>query len=236
MYNLKANFYPAKEPKNGYLGFADLTVANAIRMRGIAVFENADGSGHHIQFPGYGEGAEARHYIVPDSKEAYAAMLQVIEKAMEDKEKYFGWSSGKMNPRLEVKGHAVDEPYADSRYTINVEGLCSLHGISTREANYKDKDGNDKSFIAVDVPNLPPYEKDGEKVYPGVFEGLKSKYERDGKEEVKDFGRLIRHLVLAERKQVLEQRPSLAEQVATAAEKTGKIDSSKNAPVPEMTR
>ena len=236
MYNLKANFYPAKEAKNGYLGFADLTVSNAIRIRGIAVFENAEGNGHHIQFPGYGEGAEARHYVVPDSKEAYAAMLNVIENALEDKEHHFGWSSGKMNPRIEVRGHAVDEPYADGRFTVEVEGLCSLHGVSTREASYKDRDGNEKSFIAVDVPNLPPYEKNGEKIYPGVFEGLKSKYEKDGKEHVKDCGHLIRNLVLAERKKVLEQRPSLEEQVATAAGKTAKADTGKNAPVPEMSR
>ena len=215
-YNMKANFYPAAEPKNGYIGFADLTIAEAIRIRGIAVFEK-DGGGYNIHFPGYGE--KDTSFVSPSSKEAYAQMLSVVESAVKDPEHHFGWQTGKYNPELSVKGWAVNEPYADSRYHLQVGDLCQLHQLSARVVDYKD-DGKDKSFVSVDLPTLPPYpDKDGNQVYPPVFEGLKSPYEKDGVKKEKDFGLLIRNLVLAERKKVLEH-PPLEEQIDNAAQRS----------------
>ena len=234
-YNMKANFYPATEPKNGYLGFADLTISNAIRIRGIAVFEDREGDGHHIQFPEYGEGETRGSYIIPSSKEAYAQMLGVIESAMNDPENHFGWVTGKMNPELQVSGRAVTEPYADGRFSVNVADICTLRGVATREVNYE-KDGKAGHFVSVDVPVLTPYERDGEKVYPPVFEGLKSKYERDGQEQEKDFGLLMRNLVLAERKKVLEKHEDLDKQIEGAEQKAAGQVPAQQAPEKEATR
>ena len=232
-YNMKSNFYPAKEPKNGYIGMADLTIANAIRIRGIAVFEK-DGQ-RHMQFPGYGEGENRGSYVIPASKEAYSEMLAVVEKAIADPEQHFGWTSGKMNPRLEVSGGAVSEPYADARFSVVVEDLCTLRGVSTREVEYQ-KDGKDAKFVSMDMPTLPPYEKDGEKVYPAVFEGLKSEYEKDGEKKVKDFGDLMNGLILNKRKELLERRPSLDEQVNGAEQKAAQAQAGKDGPAPEHER
>ena len=217
MYNLKANFFPAHEPKNGYIGVANLTIGNAIRINGIAVFDNHDNGGHHIQFPGYGEGDKAGSYVIPSSKEAYAAMLDVVEKAIGN-ENHFGWSAGEMNPRMSVSGIAVEEPLADGRFSIDIQDLCSLRGVTTREVNYTEA-GNVKSFVSVDMPSLPPYtNRENKTVYPNVFEGLVSKYEKDGHPKEKDFGQLIRDLVLSERIKAHDRRPSLEETMSRAQE------------------
>jgi len=236
-YNMKANFYPANEPKNGYIGIADLTISNAIRIRGIAVFENAEDKGkHHIQFPGYGEGDARRSYVIPKSQEAYAEMLSVVEKAIADTEKHFGWVSGEMNPRLEVSGIAVQEPYADARFNLAVGDLCTVTGIATREVEYENSAGNPSKFVAVDMPQLAPYEKDGKKVYPDAVEGLVSKYEKDGKEKSKDFGVLINNLVRGERNKVLDIHPNLDEQVKNAEQRTAAAETGKESPAPEKAR
>ena len=233
-YNMKSNFYPAKEPKNGYLGMADLTIANAIRIRGIAVFENKEEAGYHIQFPGYGEGENRGSYVVPASKEAYAQMLGVVEKAIHD-DNHFGWETGTVNPQLTVRGGAVTEPYADARFAIIVEDVCTLAGVSTRVVDYE-KDGKPASFVSVDYPSMPPYEKDGEKVYPPVYEGLKVEYEKDGEKKTKDFGDLMNGLVMKKRQEVLNRHPSLEEQVDNAEQKAAQEKTGKDGPAPEKAR
>ena len=232
-YSMKANFYPAQEPKNGYIGMADFTIANAIRIRGIAVFEK-EGS-HHIQFPGYGEGESRGSYVIPASKDAYAEMLSVVEKAIADPEHHFGWTTGQMNPRLEVSGFAVTEPYADGRFSIAIEDLCTLQGITTHEVPYS-RDGKPDKFVAVDMPSLDPYEKEGKKVYPAAFEGLVDSYEKDGEKKTKDFGKLIHGLVLGKRKELLERHPSIDEQVNQAQQKAAEAKGSKEGPAPVQAR
>lgn len=231
-YRMTANFYPAKEAKNGYIGFADLTIADAIRIRGIAVFEDREGSGHHIDFPSFGE--KDTSFVVPSSKEAYGQMLDVIEKAVKD-ENHFGWTNGKMHLELSISGRAVNESHADGRYTLTVADVCALRGISSQEVEYT-KDGRDSSFVAINVPTLPPYEKDGEKVYPPIFEGLKRTYEKDGKEETFDNGLLIRNLVRSKRKELLEREP-LDKQVSDASQKAAAAaPAGKEAPGKEASR
>lgn len=217
LYNTTANFYPAMEQKNNYIGRADITVANAIKLRGIAVFVNDEGN-VNLYFPTYNlKNGAKRSYIWPVSEEALADMTQVVTDAIADMEHHFGHASGKYSPLLKVTGHLVDEPYADARFSLEVEGFCTLNGISTREVEYAE-DGKVNKFVAVDMPTLQPYvNKDNETVYPPIFEGLNSKYEtQDGKKKSKDYGDLIRGLILAERKNLMERKPELDDSIAAA--------------------
>ena len=88
---------------------------------------------------------------------------------------------------------------------------------------------------AVNIPNLPPYEKDGEKVYPPIFKGLKSTWEQDGKPASMDYAQFIRHLVIAEREKVLGKEP-LDQQVGNAEKKAKQGVSGKDAPAKETQR
>ena len=229
-YNMRANFFPAREPINGFIGSANLAISNVIRLNGIAVFEKESG-GHHIQFPGFGENGS---YVVPNSKEAFAQILDVIEKAVADNEKHFGHVAGKMKVPLSVSGKAVNEPYADGRYSLAVGDICNVYGITTQVVPYE-KEGKESSFVAVRVPNLPPYEKDGEKVFPPVFKGLKSHYEVDGKEKETDYAQLIQAMVISERKKILS-KPPLENQMDTAAQKAAHAEPGKDAPAQEPQR
>ena len=218
MYNMKSNFYPSAEQKNGHIGYADITVADAIRLNGISVFVKDDGN-LNLAFPSFeGKDGTQHSYVIPANKDAYADMVQVVTDAVADQDHHFGHATGKYGPYLSVKGHLVDEPYADARFSVEVENFCTLTGISTRVAQLKEQDG---SFIAVDLPTQRPYEnKEGELVYPPAFEGLVSKYEtQDHEKKSKDYGTLMRNLILTERKNLLERKPELNNVIA-AAEKS----------------
>lgn len=113
-----------------------------------------------------------------------------------------------------------------------------LHGISTREVNYV-KDGKPDSFIAVDLPDGTPYEKNGEMVYPTVYEALRdgTVYNKAaGKEEHKDFEALLNNLVRAERTKVLNRHPGLDDQVKGAEHKTAQTGAEKDSRVLERAR
>lgn len=233
-YNMRANFFPLQEPVNGYIGSANLLISDTIRVNGIGVFENSDGKpGHHISFPSFGEGENRKSYVIPHSPEAHAQILDVIEKAVAA-EDHFGHVAGKRKVFLTVDGRAVDEEFADGRYSLQVGELFTIHGITTRQVVFT-KDGKEGNFIAVNVPNLPPYEKNGEKVYPPIFKGLTAKFERDGKAEQIDYAQFIHNLVRAERKKLMQKEP-LENQVDAAGKKANQGAPVKDAPAQEATR
>ena len=74
--------------------------------------------------------------------------------------------------------------------------------------------------MAVDLPTIGSYEKDGEIQYQTAFEGRISSWTRDDVEYKKDYGQLMQGLVLAERKALLrERKPTLDSQVKEASGK-----------------
>lgn len=219
MKKLTANFFPAEEQKNGYIGKANITIADAIRINGISVFAPESG-GINISFPEFGEGENRRSYVVPKSKEAYEALLAVVAKAVSS-DKHFGFTTGEYGPHMEVHGKAVNEPYADARFSIEVEDICVLYGLTTRVVDYE-KDGMDRSFVSVDKPTIATYkDKEGNDQYRPAFEGRVSVWkDREGVEQKRDWGQLMQGLVLAERKNVLERKPALEDQVKNAEART----------------
>lgn len=218
MKKLTANFYPAKEQKNGYIGKADITIGNAIRLNGISVFQSPQDGNFSISFPEFGDGAS---YVVPKSAEAYAAMLDVVATAV-DNDKHFGYNQGDYGVHLDANGKMVQEPYADGRFSIDVDDICVLYGITTRAVEYE-KDGKTRSFTAVDLPTIGSYEKDGETQYQTAFEGRISSWkDKEGKEQSIDYGQRLSGLVRAERKALVQERkPALEDQVKGANARKG---------------
>ena len=201
MEHLFANFHAAQEPKRGgnseytYIGKANLTIADAVRLNGISVFENEKTGQFSIDFPGFGDGGE---YVIPKSKEAYAAMLDVITKAAKSKEGY-AYELGENNPEIIVTGKQVTEPFADARFTIEVGDMVALYGVSTRIAGHE----NNK-FVAVDYPNIgEPHEVDGKMYYNKAFEGVVAKWpDKDGNEHTTDYGQVLDIMVKGKRKEL----------------------------------
>lgn len=237
MKKMTANFYPAPEVKpcgeeNLYLGKANITIANAIRINGISVFIHKDE--YNISFPEFGE--DGTSYVVPHSKEVYAAMRDVVAMAVADGDKHFGYNSGDYGVKLDVKGKLVNEPYADGRFSADVSDVCTLYGITTRDVEYKKEDGKTGRFVAVNMPTIYSYEKDGEKQYQTAFEGRISAWtDKDGKEQSVNYGQLLEGKVRSERKSLIKERkPALDEQLKGAeARKGDKDDKAHAAPAQE---
>ena len=219
MYALNANFYPAQEPKNGYVGKAQLTIGDAVRIKDISVFQNEEGR-VTLDLGEFGPEDRPRKYFVVPRKDGeldedysarhtavYGAMIDVIKKAMEN-EKNFGVTGGRniYSADLSISGSAVQEPYADGRYSLYIDGFGALNGIASHVA--KDKEGEE--FVSVDMPVLRNQDgsvrlytnKADKEVADHKFFGVKStRKDKEGKEYTVDYGRVVEGKVLACRKE-----------------------------------
>lgn len=213
MEKLYATFNKAKEEHESFRGMASITIGDAVRLNSISVYEK-DGK-MSIDFPDFTKKDGSKgEYVIPKSKEAYAAMLGVVEKAMKSDEGY-AYTNGSTDPKIAVEGHKVDEPYADGRYNIEVGEMVVLRDITSAERN-----GKNGTFVAVDFPTVEGLDgkpstyidTNGEKQFNHVFDALEMQKEN----EPKDFNRLIENMVKAKRK---EFKPSLDEQLKGADEK-----------------
>lgn len=251
MDRLTANFYPASEPKpyegGVYVGKANITIANAMRLNDISVFLS-DAGKLSINFPEYESGGEKKSFVIPKSKEAYAAMCSVVEKARES-EQGFAFTQGTYNPTMTARGGLVNEPFADGRFGVEVGDICTIVGLTTRKASYT-VDNEEKHFVAVDLPNIigqdgkpSTYEKDGKTMYNKVFEPCVSSWtDTEGHKRSKDFGRTLTGAVLKCRKELLEKEASKeqaapekkAEPKQRQASKTTKAKKTGKAKEPEM--
>lgn len=234
MYAMKANFYPAKEQKAGYLGKATIVVANGIQINNISVFDREDGT-RGISFAEYGPDDKRRSYVVPASKEAYAAMNDVVSRAV-DAENHFAFSKGDYRLKMKATGKLVDEPYADGRFSVALEGLCTLNGITTRVVEYE-KGGEKRKFTAVEMPAVRNAEgkvstyadKDGNKHANVQFQGVVNTWSDDKGDHKHDYSEDLRIAVFSKRKEL--QTPSLDAQIGGAKEKADALAAEKPAAV-----
>ena len=211
MYALRTNFYPAEEPKNGYVGKATLDVANAVRINNISVFEK-DGA-YSIAFSDYGDKEKGGSYFVPGSKEVYAAILGVIEKAVAN-ENHFAFEKGKYGLKFEARGTKVEEPYADGRYSVSMGEFGTLHGITSRWVEVV-KDGEKHGFIGVNMPvsrdadgKVRMYKNaEGKDVPSFEFQGLLSQWkDLEGKDVSLDYGAKLVNAVKKARKELYPEK------------------------------
>lgn len=232
MLAMSANFNPAAEPKNGYVGKASITIANAIVLNNISVFEK-DGK-RNISFGTFGKENEYS-YVVPSGKEAYAAMLDVVSKAVDSPE-HFAYAEGDYKVNFDVRGALVSEPYADGRYFVGVGDLCTLNGITTRVVPYE-KDGKDSKFVSVEMPvildengKVSMYnDKDGKAQANLQYEARVNTWtDKDGKEHTHDYVRDLRIAVLGKRKEL--SQPSLDDQIADGKAKADSTEKATDAP------
>ena len=218
MYKLKANFKPAQEPKNGYIGKADLTIGDAIRIKDISVFEKQDGL-IQMNFGHFGTEPKSYSYVAVPRKEnetdeaykaryeeVYGPFTKVITDAVKS-DKHFAQTDGKLiyKDDLIVTGRAVKEPYADGRYTLSIANLCDLNGIATHVAK-----GENGEFVSVDMPTLHDAEgkvrtyenKEGKIVADHKFFGIKGKRtSKEGKEITVNYATVLKNKVEACRKE-----------------------------------
>lgn len=228
MLTLKANFRPVDPSENGPIGYADITVANALRLNGVAVFEK-EGK-RSLAFTKYGPNNEYS-YVVPRSPEAYAAMLGVVEKAIAS-EKGFAVAPGQNKIEFEVTGARVEEPYADGRFSVMVGNLCALNGIATREVEFE-KDGKPEKFVSVDLPvqldgdgRTKMYtNKKGKEVASHQYDFLVRKWtNKEGQEKRFNYSQFVGNMIRGKRAelgaQTLDEKIAAGKEAADAQQKT----------------
>lgn len=239
-YPMISNFRPEAEPKNGYIGKADITIADGLKINNISVFQKEDGT-RSLSFAEFGREDNKRSYVVPASKEIYAEMLNVISMAVDDPN-HFGHVTGDQFGRikLEVVGGArVNEPYADGRYSVKFGDLVTLNGIVSRMGPGRD----DKQHPYVDMPavrnadgKISMYEVQGGKKRANLqFEMKKHEWtDKDGNKHEFNYPQDMRIAVLAKRKEL--NTPSLDDQIGGAKEKADNTEKTAEAPAKDMER
>ena len=228
MLTLKANFRPITPSENGPIGFADILIANGVRLNDVAVFEK-DGK-RSLAFTKYGPNNEYS-FVVPRSPEAYAAFLGVVEKAIAS-DKQYAVVPGENKLAFEITGARVEEPYADGRFSVMVGDLCYLNGIATREVEYE-KDGKQEKFVSVDLPVQLDAEgktrmyanKKGDQVASHQFDFLVRKWkDKEGNEKRFNYHHFVSNMVRGKRAelgaQTLEEKIAAGKEAAEAQQKT----------------
>lgn len=228
MLHLKSNFRPVEEPKNGHIGYANLTVGHGLCINNISVFQNGDN--YSIQFAPY---HDDESLIKPHSPEAHAAILGVVVKAV-NAESHFAYENGDnlrfadfedKKRNVQITGTRVKEPYADGRYTLVVDGLLRVQGITTNWVEYE-KDGKKRNFAAVNMPTVKDADGKvrmytnaaGEKVAALEVTGVTHTWkDKDGNEHSIDYAEKIANAIRKERSQLYHA--SLDNQVNDAKEK-----------------
>lgn len=197
MYQLKSSFRPASSHKNSYIGKADITVGNAVKLNDVSVFEK-DGI-IKIHFQSYGE--KQYGFVVPHSKDVYAALCNIVEKAVHSKN-HEAFENGEVNPTFTVTGAKVSDSFVDGRFSVEIPGFCKLNGISTRELNAENKECVSVLFPAVRDANgqIKMVNRNGKASPLCVFEGINISYvDKEDKVKTKNYQNILSYLVRSKR-------------------------------------
>lgn len=153
-----------------------------------------------LRFPTYGQGQSS--YVLPDSKEAYLQMLRVIAMAVKDKGFHMSEVSGDAQLALSVQGDLTPAAPFDARFSLHIDGLCVLDGITTTVSYNKPFQ---KHVVGVNMPTIPVSgDQDERQEYLAVFQGLrKACYDRFNHARTLDHAFLIEKLVLEKRYELL---------------------------------
>lgn len=202
-YHLKAQFYPAPDPNGRCIGKADLTLNDAILIRGISVLQQERGKKLSLRFPTYGPTKQS--YVLPENKAVYMQMLQVIRAAVKADGFHIAEQKGTAKLSLSVTGELVEDFLIDGFFSLVVEGFCTLDGITTY-VHQNQATASLRQSAAVQLPFLPPdltLEKKHRCLV--VFQGLQNAVNPyTGEAELFDYEAFIKELVLQKRAQLLQ--------------------------------
>lgn len=239
-YSMISNFHPASEPKNGYIGKANITIADGLTINNISVFQKEDG-GRTLSFAEFGPEDRRRSYVVPANKDVYAEMLAVVSMAVDDPNHFghvTGDQFGKVNLEV-VSGVRVEQPYADGFYSVKFGDLLTLNGIATRMG--PGRDGKPHPYVDMPVVRgadgkVSMYvDQDGKNRANLQFEMKKHEWtDKDGNKHEFNYPQDMRIAVYTKRKEL--SQPSLDEKINGAKAQAENGEKTAEAPVKDMER
>ncbi|MCH5209455.1 MAG: septation protein SpoVG family protein [Oscillospiraceae bacterium] len=189
--------------------YADVTIGNAITLRGIKLVAGENGDFVAMPTRKYEKDGEDKYADIfyPKSEEVRTALLETFQRAYESEDKY-AYLNGDLNPEFNATVSTVKNSSTSIRAwaTLNIGDEFVIRNIAINETS--------KGFM-VNFPTAK-YEKDGETKFNELVAPEKAEWtDSDGKACSKDYGKLIRGLI------VNAYKPTLSQQIDNADKAKG---------------
>lgn len=216
-----------KQENSKVKAYADVTIGNAITLRGIKLISGEKGDFVAMPSRKYQKDGEDKYSDIfyPKTEEARAALLETFQKAYEAEDKY-AYSNGDVNPEFDVKVSPVPAEKIYDKYglrawaTLNVGDEFVIRNIAINETS---------KGLMVNFPSVK-YEKDGETRFNNLVSPEKAEWtDKDGKACSKDYRKIISGLVIN------AYKPTLSQQIDSADKaKNNSADMQKDVPEPDI--
>lgn len=213
-----------RKQENGKVkAYADVTIGNAITLRGIKLVSGTNGDFVAMPTRKYQKdgGDKYTDIFYPKSEAVRAALLETFQKAYESKDKY-AYTNGEVNPEFDVKIHpvAISSSNLVAWATLSIGDEFIVNNIAVNETS---------KGLMVNFPSVK-YEKDGETKYDELVSPKKAEWiDKDGKDCSKDYDKIIRGLVIN------AYKPTLSQQIDSADKtKNNSADMQKDVQEPDI--
>ncbi len=208
-----------KQENGKVKAYADVTIGNAVTLRGIKLVEGEKGNFLAMPSRKYEKNGKDKYADIfyPKSEEARAALLATLQKAYESKDGY-AYTNGELNPEFTVTVSPVENSSSTLRAwaALNIGDDFVVRNIAINETS---------KGLMVNFP-AAKYEKDGETKYKEFVAPKKAEWtDKDGKECSKDYGKIICGMIIN------AYKPTLSQQIDSANNaKDNPTDKDKKAP------
>lgn len=210
-----------KQENGKVKAFADVTIGNAITLRGIKLVTSEKGDFVAMPSRKYEKDGEVKYADIfyPKSEETKTTLLETFQKAYEATDKY-AYSNGELNPEFDVTVSPVENSSTNLKAwaTLNIGDDFVIRNIAINET---------AKGLMVNFPSVK-YEKDGETKYNELVAPKKAEWtDKDGKACSKDYNKIIRGLVIN------AYKPTLSQQI-DSADKTKNNSADMQKDIPEQ--
>lgn len=213
-----------KGQENGKVkAYADVTIGNAITLRGIKLISGENGDFVAMPSRKYQKDGEDKYSDIfyPKTEEARAALLDTFQKAYESEDGY-AFLNEDVNPEFSVKISPVTNSATNLKAwaTLTVGDDFVVKNIAVNETS---------KGLMVNFPSVK-YEKDGETRFNNLVSPEKAEWtDKDGKACSKDYRKVISGLVIN------AYKPTLSQQIDSADKaKNNSADMQKDVPEPDI--
>ena len=209
-----------RKQENGKVkAYADITVGNAITLRGIKLIAGEEGEFVAMPSRRYEKDGETKYANIfhLKSEEAQTVLLETFRKAYEAENGY-AYSSGDVNPEFDVTISAARSSSTNLKAwaTLAVGDDFIIPNIAINETS---------KGLMVNFPSKK-YEKDGETKYTELVALKKAEWtDKDGKACSKDYEKIVCGLIINAYKPTLSQQIDNADKI-----KNNSADMQKNIP------
>lgn len=195
-----------KQEEGKVKAYADVTIGNAVTLRGIKLIESEKGDFVAMPSRKYEKDGEDNYIDIffPKSNEARAALLETFQMAYESKDGY-AYTNGDLNPEFSVRVSPVENNSKLAAWaSLNIDDDFVIRNIAINKTS---------KGLMVNFPAVK-YEKDGEIKYSDLVAPKKAEWTNmDGTDCSKDYKKIINGLIINAYKPTLSQQIESADNV-----------------------